>query len=175
MSNELAIPESAEAAVSAALARLTKTQLRRVLARADGATLQQIADSEGCSASAIDQSLKSQAVRDAMSVLGYNLTVARGTKNDVAIIDPVLIMLENLLEIATNATRALVVSEGSGVTRAKEVPDYPTRLAATAKFLSLVDRGPSSRPQATAEAPARPSVELEQTQTTSTSRRVRVS
>jgi hypothetical protein len=175
----LALTEQGEEELATSLAALTETQRRRVLARLGGSTLQEIATAEGCSPSAVDQSLKSPGVKAVQTFLGNHIKVYQKnvTTGEREVIDPIVKMLENVIAIAVNATRSVVVSDGGGVTRVVKVADYPTRLAASVKFLSFVDLEPTraASPTEISRSAASPAVELEQEETTSTRRRLRVS
>src|SRR5579883_2511678 len=172
----LMVREGSGDQVLEALATLTPTQQRRVIARLGGATLQEIANAEGCSTSAIDQSLKSPSVKTAFSILGYDAFVIKRKSGDTfEDVNPILVVLQQLFDVACNASKAVVVSKASGVTHIEKVEDYPTRLAAISKILSLVNI-PSPAQPGEKTARSGQGVELEQTETEmrSTRRRVRL-
>ena len=168
----------AEAEVVAALERLTETQRRRVLKRVSGSSLAQIAEEEGRAVSTVDESLKAPAVTHFFSILGVAMRAHK--RADGTEIDPILACLTNIADIAHNAMRAVVVGDGNGHSHVQMVPDYTTRLAASAKLISLVDQRPEARavPAAGVHGGAPPAsasetLEVEQTQTTSQLLRVR--
>lgn len=180
MSNLTAIElkAEAEAEVVAALEQLTETQRRRVLKRVSGSSLAQIAEEEGRAVSTIDESLKAPGVQGFFSILGVAMRAHK--RADGTEIHPILASLTNIADIAHNAMRAVVVGDGNGHSHVQMVPDYPTRLAASAKLISLVDKKPEPPPIPAAgvhngapTASASETLELEQTQTTR--RRLRVS
>jgi hypothetical protein len=172
VSDQLAVRDGAEDEVESALSRLTPTQRERLLKRVAGATLAEIAKAEGRSIAAVDESLKSPAVRQATTILGRSLEMQNSKTGEVS--DILKVLLGNALSIALNATRPVVVSDGNGGSVVKQVVDYKTRLDASTRLLALVDPPVPEPPAPVAASPAaRPTVELEQTQMTK--RRVRVS
>lgn len=112
------------------IATLTSAQVRRVTARLKGQSLATIAEAEGCSIQSVHESLRVPKVAATFEIMGQTLAAKdRETGEDVNLL---LLLLENVWSIATQATRAVQVNG-----TIEHVPDYPTRLAASTRLLSL--------------------------------------
>jgi len=116
--------------VAQRIATLTATQVRRVTARVEGQSLATIAQAEGCSIQSVHESLRAPKVQQAFDIMGRSLAAVDPESGKT--VDFVLTLLANVWDIASGATRAVAVGD-----RIEMVPDYPTRLAASAKLLSL--------------------------------------
>lgn len=121
--------------LEATIPRLTKTQANRLVARVQGASLPTIAQAEGVTKQSVAETLRAPAVQEAVStILGRPMeAVDKATGKQVNIVCKAL---EMLVEAMENATR--FVPSGGG--RFSRVPDYPRRVAAASRILSLVDR-----------------------------------
>ncbi len=113
-----------------AVESLTPTQLRRLSSRLEGKSLATIAESENCSVQSVHETLRVPKVAATFEIMGQTLAAKdRETGEDVNLL---LLLLENVWSIATHATRAVQING-----TIEHVPDYPTRLAASTRLLSL--------------------------------------
>ena len=156
-----------------AFAGLTSTQRRRVKKRLEGATLSEIANSEGRAISTIDESLKSPKVREAITVLGHEVLLYRRETGEA--ISLLTMLLDNLRRIALTATRPITVSY-QGMQTVEMVPDFRVRLDATTRFLEFIEpslaTSPGRHPEDSKESATVQAVEVRRTVTSSEKLRV---
>ena len=141
---------------------LTETQARRLAKSIQGESLAAIATTEGCSKQAVAKSLAAPAVRQtAFKILGRELMTqdkATGEMRDI-----VAEALSVVVHVMENATRPVVLTQsygsgGGSQQHIERVPDYPTRLAAATRLLSLVDKPEAAVPPAVSIAEERETV-----------------
>jgi hypothetical protein len=151
-----AIPEL-DAEVSAALAKMTPTQRRRLTASLAGSTTSEIARQEGVKPQSVAETLRGYHVRGALRVIG-DLIATTTVRFDGDTEDEPLLskILDNLTKIAFGATRTVVAGSDTF-----KVPDFRLRMEASFKLLDLaVDAWKPSpaptpdEPQAATESPS---------------------
>lgn len=160
--------------LAATLAALTPAQRGRALAYLSGESKSAIARREGVSPQAVDQTLRTAAVRELYSIAGHQFaveSVQRDSSSEKTSLTEAL--LQNIVRIALNATRPVVYGGCY-----KLVPDNRLRLEATMKLIEFIEppegptlAAPASQPAASGELVAREKTTVSRTRTREIRRR----